>query len=305
MTAIRKSSIFGYDHVYQITADRGICFYTAADCLVWFTLMCVLARRYRIKILCVCLMLNHYHIQLQAPSARALSAFMRDLTALFARKYNKQYGLSGSLVGGQFRNAGKQKEQRIRENYYYICNNPVEKKAVKRAELYRWNFLAYMETSNPFSDNIRPEEYSETLEQVLAAVRTRNKAGRPVDYLFFNGLYRRLSEREKRQAVDYIITEYNVIDYDTVKRKLGNYEQICEALSMVSGAEHDLKEEYVTEDYRHYYRMIRLALREGYDLTKMRLKGLPLSEQCRLANLFQCEVGASRTEISKFLHIPF
>ncbi|MBQ6245165.1 MAG: transposase [Bacteroidales bacterium] len=104
MTACRRNSIYGYDHVYQITLDRGICFYTSADCLVWFTLFCILARRYKIRILSVCIMLNHYHIQLRAPSAQALSSFMRDLTAQFTRMYNRRYGLSGRLFLGQFRN---------------------------------------------------------------------------------------------------------------------------------------------------------------------------------------------------------
>ena len=150
MTATRKTSLKGYDHVYQITADRGICFYTAADCLVWFSLMCVLAERYGIRILAVCIMLNHYHIELHAPSPEALSSFMRDLNALFTRLYNRRYGTTGPLFSNKFKNAGKYKEQKIRENFLYICNNPVVKCAVPRAAQYRWNFLAYMLSASIF-----------------------------------------------------------------------------------------------------------------------------------------------------------
>ena len=50
MTAKRKRSARGYDHVYQITADRGICFYSMTDCMVWFTLLSVLSKRYDIRI---------------------------------------------------------------------------------------------------------------------------------------------------------------------------------------------------------------------------------------------------------------
>jgi len=250
-------------------------------------------------------MLNHFHIQLKAPSAAALSAFMRDLTSSFTRRYNRQYGRSGPLVSGQFKNAAKQKGQKVRENYIYICNNPVVKHAVQRAEQYRWNFLAYMHSSHPFSEAIQPGTESGLLLQVLSNVRTRKNRGRPVDYLFFAGTYSRLDERERRQVIDYIVSEYNVLDYETAKREWGDYEKICQVLSTVAGSEYDIAEEKTPEDYRHYYRMIRLAAREGYDLSALRMSGIGLDELNRLASIFREEAGASQTEIAKFLHAPF
>ncbi|MBQ9660442.1 MAG: transposase [Bacteroidales bacterium] len=296
MTSIRRNSIHGYDHIY---------FYSAADCLVWFTQLCILARKYNIRILSLCIMLNHYHIQVRASSAKALSSFMRDLTAQFTRMYNRRYALIGRLFSGQFANASKTKDQKIKENYIYICNNPVVKRAVSRAESYRWNFLAYMDCPNPFSKPADPDTCSEAMKLVLAAVRVRRKMNRPVDYLFFEGAYSRLTDEEKRQVLDYIVAQYNVIDYAEARKKWGDYSTICTMLATVSGSEYDLAEESVKEDYRHYYKMIRLSKNEGYDLTRTRLGGLPLSEQYRLAVLFQDEVGASAAEITKFLHAPF
>ena len=220
-------------------------------------------------------------------------------------KGNRQYGLRGPLVSGQFKNAAKQKGQKVRENYIYICNNPVVKHAVPRAERYRWNFLAYMHSSHPFSEEILPGTESETMRQVLSNVRTRKNRGRPVDYLFFGGSYTRLDEREKRQVIDYIVSEYNVLDYETAKREWGDYEKICQVLSTVSGSEYDIAEEKTPEDYRHYYRMIRLAAREGYDLSAMRMTGIGLDELNRLAGVFREEAGATQAEIAKFLHAPF
>lgn len=305
MTAVRKNSTHGYDHVYQITADRGICFYSSIDCLVWFTLLCILARKYGIRILSLCIMFNHYHIQLRAPSAQILSAFMRDLTARFTRMYNRQYGLSGHLFDGQFRNAPKFKEQKIQENFIYICNNPVVKQAVKHAGQYRWNFLAYMDSSHPFSTAIQPDTSSDALKQVLASIRERRKADHPVDYLFFRGIYNQLIDNEKRQVLDYIVTTYNVIDYLAIRQKWGDYPTVCKMLSMVSGSEFDLTEEAVKEDYRHYYKMIRLAGREGYAMVSKRLNALSPSEQRRLAQIFRYEADASPLEIAKFLHTVY
>lgn len=305
MTSVRKNSIHGYDHVYQITVDRGICFYSAADCLVWFTLLCVLARKYGVRILSLCIMLNHYHIQIWARSPEILSSFMRDLTAQFTRMYNRQYKRSGRLFLGQFSNAPKNKGQKIQDNYIYICNNPVVKHAVDRAERYRWNFLAYMDNRNPFSDPVDPEEMSEPLQQAFAAIRMRRRAGHPVDYLFFGGVYSRLSDKERRQVLDYIVVQYNAIDYGEAMRKWGDYQAICTMLATVAGSEYDLAEEQVREDYRHYYKMMRLVNAEGYDLSRVRLSRLSLYEQHRLANLFCEQAGATPVENAKFLHAAF
>lgn len=305
MTATRKNSLRGYDHVYQITVDRGICFYSVADCLVWFSLMCILAGRYNIRILAACIMLNHYHIELHAPSSVALSSFMRDLNALFTRAYNKCYGLSGPLFCERFKNAGKHKEQKIRENYLYICNNPVVKLAVPKAERYRWNFLAYMENDHPFSSISDSTLHDERLEQVRAIVRTRRSRGRPLDYGFFDGLYSLLPESGKRQIADYIITLYNVIDYAAVRRMWGSFENLCQVLQTVRGAEYDLEDDNAQEDYRHYYRMIRVAANLGYDLTKGRFNHLSLEEEREIALACMKRVGATRVEIAKFLHCPY
>lgn len=301
MTATRKTSLKGYDHVYQITADRGICFYTAADCLVWFSLMCVLAERYGIRILAVCIMLNHYHIELHAPSPEALSSFMRDLNALFTRLYNRRYGTTGPLFSNKFKNAGKYKEQKIRENFLYICNNPVVKCAVPRAAQYRWNFLAYMQSAHPFSSQ-GDISSDERMGQVMSMVRTRRSAGRPLDYAFFDGIYSQLSDSEKKQMLDYIIAQYNVIDYAAVKRMWGSFEQLNQVLLTVRGAEYDIEDDTAQEDYRHYYKMIRVAADLGYDLGKMRFGQLSPRELRRLACACREKAVASQVELAKFLH---
>lgn len=301
MTATRKTSLKGYDHVYQITADRGICFYTAADCLVWFSLMCVLAERYGIRILAVCIMLNHYHIELHAPSPEALSSFMRDLNALFTRLYNRRYGTTGPLFSNKFKNAGKYKEQKIRENFLYICNNPVVKCAVPRAAQYRWNFLAYMQSAHPFSSQ-GDISSDERMGQVMSMARTRRSAGRPLDYAFFDGIYSQLSDSEKKQMLDYIIAQYNVIDYAAVKRMWGSFEQLNQVLLTVRGAEYDIEDDTAQEDYRHYYKMIRVAADLGYDLGKMRFGQLSPRELRRLACACREKAVASKVELAKFLH---
>jgi len=249
-------------------------------------------------------MLNHYHIQLQAPSAVALSSFMRDLNASFTRLYNQHYRRRGPLFCARFKNAGKHKEQKIRENYIYICNNPVLKRAVPAAWLYRWNFLAYMQSEHPFSRAGRTGG-DENLEQVEAIIRTRRAAGHPLDYNFFDGLYSRLDETQRKHILDYAIVNYNVIDYKEVGRMWLSYGQLCETLQTVRGTEYDLDDDDMQEDYQHYYKMIRIVQDQGYDLMRCRLDHLPYTELMRLSGSCVEKAGASRVEIAKFFHCPF
>ena len=306
MNPKRKFSTKGYVHIYQITADRGICFYTAADCMVWFTLFCVLAEKYKVRVLAVCIMLNHFHIEAQFPSREAMSAMMQELDARFTRQYNRKYGLSGPLFKGRYGSAPKIKEQKVRDNVVYVYNNPVPKKAVARAELYRWNFLAYMDSDHPFSEMVVIRRSSRNLLTVLASVRQSRRRGAPLGYAFFSGLYDSLTPEERLQVLDYIVSCYNVVRYDDLRRMWGGYLQLCVALKTVGGEEYDLEDDRSQEDYRHYYQMARLTPQlTGVDLAAARFNGMEKEEIEQLAWAFYRRVGASKVELGKFLHVPF
>lgn len=305
MTPKRKFTSRGYIHIFQITVDGGICFYTAADCLVWFTLFCVLAKKYDVYVIAVCIMLNHFHVEAHFPSMEAMSAMMQELDARFTRQYNQKYGLKGRLFKGRYGSAPKYKEQKVRDTVVYVYNNPVPKKAVARAELYRWNFLAYMDSPHPFSDKVVIRRSSRNLLSVLAAVRQNKRHGAPLGYAFFSGMYASLELDERLQVLDYIVSCYNVIRYDALRVMWGGYQSMCSVLKTVGGAEHDVEEDSSQEDYRHYYQMTKLMLQEGIDLASSRFDGMCREELDRLAWMLMRKVGASQVELRKFLHMPF
>ena len=306
MTPKRKYSSRGYIHIFQITADRGICFYTAADCMVWFTLFCVLAEKYGVRVLAVCIMLNHFHIAAHFPSQEVMAAMMKELDARFTRQYNRKYGLSGPLFKGRYGSAPKNKAQKVKDNVVYIYNNPVPKKAVTRAEQYRWNFLAYMDSDHPFSEKVVIRRSSRSLLAVLATVRQTKELGKPLGYDFFGGRYGALAPSERLQVLDYIVFCYNVIRYDDLRVMWGSYQAMCSALKTVGGAEYDMEDDSTQEDYRHYYQMIKMLPQlTDLDLAASRFGGLDREEIDRLGMALYRKVGASRVELAKFLHCPF
>lgn len=306
MTPKRKYTNRGYMHIFQITADRGICFYTAADCMVWFTLFCVLAEKYGVHVLAVCIMLNHFHIEAHFPSLEVMAAMMQELDARFTLQYNRKYGLSGPLFKGRYGSAPKTKVQKVKDNVVYIYNNPVPKKAVSRAEQYRWNFLAYMDSGHPFSEKVVIRRSSHNLLAVLATVRQRRKQGSPLGYDFFSGMYGSLTPSERLQVLDYIVTCYNVVRYDDLRLMWGGYPALCSALKAVGGAEYDVEDDTMQEDYRHYYEMIKMLPQlTDWDLTSSRFDRMEREEINRLAQALYRKMGATRAELAKFLHCPF
>ena len=77
------------NHCYQRTADGGVLFYTTSDHLVYFTMYCIVAKKYGIKVFSLCQMPDHVHDAVAARNQSDLVEFKRELNSRFARDYNK------------------------------------------------------------------------------------------------------------------------------------------------------------------------------------------------------------------------
>lgn len=322
----------GYQHICQISVDKGLLFCTDEDKLLLYTLVATRTRKYGVRIIAFTIMLNHFHIEAEFLSLRHMEMFMWDVTKAFARKYNNQYGLKGKVFRKPFNSAPKVKESSVVSNYIYIMNNAREKLEVARSYDYRWNFLRYCPgaegAEHPFSEPFDYQMSSKEMKYLVRQVEGRFADCKPIDYSVFNSpRYRSLSERERLQLVDAIIVRYNVIDYAPILSKYGTVEKIGEILDFVSGSEHDVSDDHDREDYRHFYRMMEIAAEEGYDMRNSRYKGVRWDDETekgnpelngvmdgeardprmdkelydRLSYRFVREAGATQYEINKFI----
>ncbi|MBO6168945.1 MAG: hypothetical protein J6O51_03130 [Bacteroidales bacterium] len=66
-----------------------------------------------------------------------------------------------------------------------------------------------------------------------------------MNYALLNRLFNSLDRRESLQLTDYIITTYNVIDYDAASRFFGGFENMVRAIDSSTGTEFDLNEIFV------------------------------------------------------------
>ena len=296
----RKFSPGVPNHIYQITLDRGVLFYNDADCLVFITLVFVKAVLHDIHLTGLCLMVNHIHMQASARSLKELNGFERDITALYTRFYNNENKRTGPLFKTPFGSASKMDSFDMCDNILYILNNPTVKKLCLKAEEYRWNFLAYKFSRNPFSEKIIDSEISRELRLAMFIVKDSANKLKPIGYDFLNLYKDFLNDKEWNQLTDYIISTYNVIDYEWDVRLFGSVEKFMSAVHSSKGKETEIKEYSGGKTFIPYYQMSSIFKRA---FSSRSVFDLGIQDTVSAVRLFIAKMNASTYHISKFLHI--
>ena len=296
-----RSGIF--THIYQRTKDGFLLFYNFIDNLVHFTTMCVLAERYDIEVLSFCQMPDHIHGGYISESRKKQADFMRDLSMWYAK-----YGQASPCRGGEIftRNYGsapKLGAKKARTTIIYIGNNPVERQLVRRAEEFRWNYLAYANSGHPFSEPLVIRKASKAMTLAISEVKGTHAARKPLSYSLLKRLFSKLDAREKQQLIDYIITTYSVINYDAAIRFFDSYEDMIGAMHFNTGSEYDINEVFTGRSDTCYADIARW-LKSSLNLDDIHDVFL-FSEEIRTDLLFDIHkaTGADPKQIAKFLRL--
>lgn len=292
------------NHCYQRMDDLGVLFYTDADHLVFFTQYCVMARKYGIRVLALCQMPDHIHDSIIANRKTDLEKFKQESLSWFARRRNERAGLKGPVFECSFGSVPKIGDKRVRSNLVYVGNNPVERKLVKGAEDYRWNYLAYARSSHPFSEKLVLSKASSPLRKALREVKAQADARRPLNYAMLRRFFSKLEQKESLQLTDFIISTYNVIDYAEAARYFGTFDEMLIAMHATTGNEYDLNEVFIGKSDAHYGKMTGILLREGTIKGIHGILSLSVDEKYRLYRLLRQETLATSEQIAAFLHMP-
>lgn len=251
-------------HLYLKALKGNVIFYRVEDYILYFTLFCVLAMRYRISVYAFCIMFNHTHSSVKAPDRDLFLSFCRDLQSIFARDFNEEYGRKGPLMM-KCGYAPKQSPKAIRTNFIYIENNPVAGRLVVKALEYKWNLLAYYRNSNPFSKKLVKRNCRFRMRRALKLIDECRKNKDYINYRTSERIFQGLTREESLQIVDYIITSYNVLDYDKFFSAFGGYEKAIITIDSTTGREDEIVEEW--EDYSIYRKILSSMMkRKIYDL---------------------------------------
>jgi len=100
-----------------------------------------------IRLLCYCLMPNHFHLMIQQLTERAVIEFMRRLSNAYIKYFNEKYNRVGSLFQGRYKAALIKKESHFLHLPCYIHYNPSElfenkKDMIERTKNYNWSSYA-------------------------------------------------------------------------------------------------------------------------------------------------------------------
>lgn len=291
-------------HIYQRTYDGFLIFYSVRDFLVFFTLFCTIARKYHIRVLGVCLMYDHIHVLVAAPSKKDLSAFVQEYTCRFSRQRNKQYLRKGPFFQRRFGSAPKSGEKKARTAIAYLYNNPVEKKLCKNAEDYQWDFLTYANNSHPFSQPLKLNGASRPMRRAVEEIKALRSSDTPLNYATIERIIKDLSPSEIRQLTDYTVSSFNCIDYKGLEDYYEDFHTMLTAIHSNTGSEYDIKEK-VTPGSDAIFKKMQSAIRKMTSYSDMtEVLSLPDCEKKRLAWILSAETGASPHQIAKFLHLP-
>lgn len=290
-------------HAYQRTRTGGLIFYSVKDCLVYFTLFCTISRKYPVKVYGLCLMPDHIHDLAEIQRHSQLTGLIRESSSRYARAFNLSAGRTGQVFDKSFGSAIKIGGKKIRTAIAYLYNNPVEKKLCRKAEEYRWNFLAYRNNPNPFSPPIDRKTARKVFRRALAEVDASRKQDIPLSYAMLGRLMKDLNKVECNQLTDYIITAYNCIDYEGASEYFSGFENMLMAIHSNTGSEYEINEITTKGDDKIYAQMANTLRALELPVRSKRVISLPLEEKRDLAETLYGYTQASQEQLDKFLWI--
>ena len=299
----RKFVAGGIIHTYQRTVSGFNIFYELEDYLVYYTIYSILSAKYNIVVYGLCLMIDHIHSLCTSSDKATFSRFMSHVANIFVREYNREHNRSSPLFERVFGSALKIGLKLVRTAIAYLYNNPVERYLCKYAQEYRWNFLAYANSPNPFSEPLVIRNASVALARAVKEVNASHKKDRHLTYAQLRRLFSQLDNREKNQLTDYIIVRYSMIRYDLLSTKCyDGFHNMITAINSNAGSEYEIDELKCGRsdaEYRELYKYIHSC---GYPSAGDVIT-LDVDKKMSLYDDMMRYTAANHYQICKFLHL--
>lgn len=288
-------------HIYQNTLNGFLLFYSVRDRIVFFTILNLVAKKYGIHIVGVCLMPDHFHLLIELVSLEIQSAFIAEVTQRYSRLRNEWYGDRGDLFSHSYGYALKQGGKKMRTAAAYLYNNPVEKALCGKAEEYPWNFLAYAKTSYPFSNPIKLRYASRSVRRAVEYVKYAHQAGIPMTYQSLDSMTTKMRPEEVKMLTDFIIQTYSTIDYDLIIGLYKGYQEMLQAFASNTGSEYDIKETFTKGSDKAYTLCANRLLRSGKWKDIREILSLPEYRRRLIGEGLSLKPDISSRQAAKFL----
>jgi REP-associated tyrosine transposase len=142
----RQRRFFMDGHAYHVL-NRGnrrqVIFKKDQDYRAFLALVGEACRTFRMPMIGLCLMNNHWHMVIRPQPARSVSAYMHWLLNVHVHRYNKHYGLTGlgHLYQGRYKAFPIQDDAHMFTVLRYVEANPLRAGLVETAEQWKWSSL--------------------------------------------------------------------------------------------------------------------------------------------------------------------
>ncbi|MBQ6687942.1 MAG: transposase [Bacteroidales bacterium] len=287
-------------HVYQRAVNGHNLFYSLEDRLVFLTAFYHFSRKWNVKVLGLCLMIDHLHVLLISDSRKTISSFVNAYSSIYAKLFNASCGLKGQLFAKSFGSAPKVGAKKTRTAISYLFNNPVEKNMCLKAEDYRWNLLAYGRSEHPFSSPIHKK--TKNLSYAMREVRSYHERDQYLTYNVLRRILKKLDDTEVERLSDYIISLYNPIDYDALFKYYESYGSMLIAINSNVGSEYDIREEYNPYSDNIYEQMSALV-KKKMNVVGKNLLSLSIDEKIKVAAFIKQHLNVTNRQLCKYLHL--
>lgn len=142
MPRVARQQQWTAEACYHITSrghNRESVFRDDADRRAFLHLIARYRQRFDFRLFHYCLMSNHFHLLVQLPDPKRLSAMVAGLLLAYFHHYHRRYGLVGHLWQGRFKSPAIQREGYWLSCGRYVERNPVEAQLVAEPWHYPWS----------------------------------------------------------------------------------------------------------------------------------------------------------------------
>lgn len=102
-----------------------------------------------VKIVCFCLMSNHFHLVLKQTKDNGITEFLGKISNSYTRYFNTKNGRVGPIFQGEFKSVLVENNEQLLHLSRYVHLNPLVSGITKELGSYRWSsYLEYLGLSN-------------------------------------------------------------------------------------------------------------------------------------------------------------
>ena len=128
-------------HVINRGNGGATVFHKRADYLRFTEMLSQACERLPLRVVCWCLMPNHFHLVLWPHEDGDLSRWMQWLMTCHVRRYHRHYNSSGHVWQGRFKAFPIQQDGHYLTVLRYVESNPLRAALVDRGEQWEWSSL--------------------------------------------------------------------------------------------------------------------------------------------------------------------